>query len=255
MIRVFVLGLMLFFHNPLLSQEIILDQTASLEQAYIDSVKSENLLPMNDLNTESGYVLYQSEISTESQSTELELENVRDYAAVYVDGKLTGTLTDSHKKISLETTPGKHQLQLYVENIGRITYGPEILDNSKGLFGSVTLNGEEIRNWTITPINVRNCPVKNLTFSPDTNSQSPCFYKGTFNVSSVRNTNLDISGWGMGEVWINNKYLGAYWEQEKQQSIKIQASDLVQGNNEIVVFELKNNQKKTMKLSETPVFK
>ena len=30
---------------------------------------------------------------------------------------------------------GIHKLSIYTENIGRITYGPEILDNSKGIYG------------------------------------------------------------------------------------------------------------------------
>ncbi|RZK89952.1 MAG: hypothetical protein EOO98_09330, partial [Pedobacter sp.] len=86
-------------------------------------------------------------------------------------------------------------------------------------------------------------------------SEAPSFYKGTFELNTLKNTYLDISGWGMGEVWVNNKYVGSYWEEEKQRSILISSENLVQGKNEVVVFEMKNNQQKTMKLSETPIFK
>lgn len=255
MIRALIWMLVIPFPVSLIAQEIRLDERGSLEQVYMKMVKSENLLPMNDLNVESGYVLYRAEVTTGSEKAELELENVRDYAAVYMDGKLQGTLTGNSKKIVLETVPGKHQLQLYAENIGRITYGPEILDNSKGLFGDVTLDGKDIENWTIIPLNIRNYPVGSLTFDMTADTEGPCFYKGIFHVNSSRSFYLDISGWGMGEVWLNNNYLGSYWEQEKQQSIQIQPDQLVQGKNELVVFELKNNLQKTMKLSETPVFK
>ena len=64
-------------------------------------------------------------------------------------------MTDSRKTLTLHAEAGSHALQLYVENIGRITYGPEILDNSKGLFGSVRLGGEEVAGWRITPLEVR----------------------------------------------------------------------------------------------------
>lgn len=255
MIRVSLLILIAFFPISLISQEITLDKKAVLEQVYKDSFQSENLLPMNDLNMEFGYVLYQSEITTESENAQLELENVRDYAVVYIDGKLQGTLNNNKKKIILKTLEGKHKLQLYGENIGRITYGPEILDNSKGLFGSSTLDGEDIKNWTMIPLNIKDCSFEKLTFSTDITGELPCFHKGTFNVSSLQNFYLDISGWGMGEVWINNKYMGSYWEQDKQQSIQIQSNDLKLGENEIVVFELKNNQQKTMKLVNNPIFK
>jgi len=250
-----ILSLGMLASQVLHAQEITLNKKASLTQAYLPAVESEQLLPMNDLNVEFGYVLYQTEIVTQSESEELELENVRDYAAVYVDGKLQGTLTDQRKKMPIKTEPGKYLLQIYVENIGRITYGPEITDNSKGLFGGITLDGNDVENWKMLPLNVRKFPVKNLQFDSDLNDANPGFYKGTFNLESVENTYLDISGWGMGEVWINGKYLGSYWEEEKQRSILIPTEDLEKGENEIVVFELKHHQQTTMKLSQTPVFK
>lgn len=245
----------MFASQTLIAQEITLNQKASLEQVYIKAIAAEGLLPMNDLNMDLGYVLYQSEIVTQSENEELELENVRDYAVVYVDGKLQGRITDNKKKIAIKTNPGKYLLQIYVENIGRITYGPEITDNAKGLFGEITLAGNDIENWKMIPLNINKYPIKNLVFEKRVDAEVPGFYKGTFQLNIVKNSYLDISGWGMGEVWLNQKYVGSYWEEEKQRSILIPSENLVSGENEIVVFELKNNQQKTMKLSQTPVFK
>lgn len=239
----------------LLAQEISLDKKVSLEPVYLKTVEAERLLPMNELDMEFGYVLYEAEITKAAESEELLLENVRDYAVVYVDGKLQGTLTDRNKKIAINGKPGRYLLQLYVENIGRITYGPEILDNAKGIFGDITLDGNDIESWKMTPLNIKNFDVDKLNFGQNEHTPTPGFYKGTFNVDAVKNTYLDISGWGMGEVWVNNKYVGAYWEEEKQKSILIPSENLSQGTNELLVFELKNNQQKTMKLSQTPVFK
>lgn len=253
--RVSMLIVMFIFQIPLIAQEIILDKKASLEQVYTDTFESDNLLSMNDLDVEIGYVLYESVITTKSNNEELEFENVRDYAVVYVDGNFQGTVSNNKKKVNIETIAGEHKLQLYVENIGRITYGPEILDNSKGLFGNVTLDGEDLIKWKMTTLNIRNCSPENLIFDNDIQSQIPCFHKGKFKLTELKNVYLEISGWGMGEVWINNKYMGAYWEQEKQQSIKIQSDDLVLGENEIVVFELKNNNQNKMKLVNKPIFK
>ncbi|RZK58494.1 MAG: hypothetical protein EOO87_00040 [Pedobacter sp.] len=255
MLRRIALGVTMLASQALVAQEIILDQKASLEQVYNKVVEAENLVPMNDLNVEFGYVLYQSEITTQSDSEDLELENVRDYATIYVDGKLQGRMTDNNKKIAIKTTPGKYMLKIYVENIGRITYGPEITDNSKGLFGGITLNGNEITNWKMIPLNIKKYPVKDLKFQNRTATHEPGFYKGKFELNAAKNNYLDISGWGMGEVWVNQKYVGSYWEEEKQQSILIPSANLVQGENEIIVFELKNTQQKKMKLSQTPVFK
>lgn len=249
------LGLTLIGSQALMAQEIVFNKKASLDQAYQKAVEAEDLLPMNDLNMEFGYVLYQTEITTQAESEDLELENVRDYAVVYVDGKLLGRLTDNHKKIDIKTPAGKYLLQIYVENIGRITYGPEITDNLKGLFGEVTLAGNKILNWKMIPLMIKQYPVKNLVFEDRKETALPGFYKGNFKIDEIKKTYLDITGWGMGEVWVNQKYIGSYWEEEKQQSILITSEDLVKGENEIVVFELKNNRQKTMKLSQIPVFK
>src|SRR5690606_23172481 len=125
MVRITVIILILLSYIRSTAQEITLNKETTLEQVYMESVVSGSLLPMNDLGVEFGYVLYRSVITTETERTELRLENVRDYAVVYVDDKLQGTLTDDNKKIVLDIEPGEHQIELYVENIGRITYGPE----------------------------------------------------------------------------------------------------------------------------------
>ena len=255
MFRMIVLGVVMLLHNLLLAQEIRLDKKAAVAQVYLTPVESESLLSMNELDMETGYVLYEAEIITEAETAALELENVRDYAVVYVDGELQGTVTAHRKRLTIKTKPGKYLLQIYVEHIGRITYGPEITDNAKGLFGEITLAGVDLQHWKMTPLNVKNYPIGDLAFESRDSVQTPGFYKGTFEVNVLTNTYLDISGWGMGEVWLNKKYLGSYWEEEKQRSLFIPSEGLVRGKNEIVVFELKNNQQKVMKLSETPVFK
>ena len=249
------LGLTLIGSQAIMAQETVFNKKASLNQAYQKAVEAEDLLPMNDLNMEFGYVLYQAGITTQAESEELELENVRDYAAVYVDGKFLGRLTDNQKKIDIKTTLGKYLLQIYVENIGRITYGPEITDNSKGLFGAVTLAGNKVINWKMIPLTIKQYPVKDLVFEDRKETAVPGFYKGNFKIDELKKAYLDITGWGMGEVWVNQKYIGSYWEEEKQQSILIRPEDLVKGENEVVVFELKNNRQKSMKLSQIPVFK
>ena len=87
-------------------------------------------------------------------------------------------------------------------------------------------------------------------------SSIPCFRKGGVTVSNpAQETFLDVSGWGMGEVWINGQYLGAYWEENTEKTLEIPAGALIAGNNEIVVFELKNNEQASMTLTDKPIFK
>ena len=239
------------------AQELKMTECAPLTQVYGETVESDELLPMNDAGVEFGYALYEAGITLPEGTAVLELENVRDYAAVYLDGTFRGTMTDCRKTLELKTEPGPHTLQLYVENIGRITYGPEILDNSKGLFGQARVGGETVGGWKITPLEVRDADPESLGFGPIGTCEVPCFRRGRFDWAAQEGTvYLDVSGWGMGEVWINGCYLGSFWDEEKQQSILIPAGILTQTGNRIVVFDLKNNDPgATMRLSGKPVFK
>lgn len=252
--RSIVFLISLLFLASLSAQEIRMTETASPEQIYGEVQESQELLPMNELGMEFGYVLYEAFVTVETEQPVLAIENVRDYASVYVDGKLQGWLTDHKKSLTLPLPAGKHTLQLYVENIGRITYGPEILDNSKGLFGSITLADAEIENWKIVPLLVRECAVNELNFTSQVTNGTPCFYKGTFEMNTLKDIHLDISGWGMGEVWVNGHYVGSYWEQNAQHSVPLPATALQQGKNTLIVFELKNNNKQVMHLSEKAIF-
>ena len=167
------------------AQELKMTECAPLTQIYGEVSESDELLPMGDVGVEFGYVLYQAAITVPAGEAALELENVRDYAAVYLDGVFQGTLTDNRKTLVLKAETGQHTLQLYVENIGRITYGPEILDNSKGLFGEARLGGETIAGWTITPLEVRDTDPETLEFEALGPCNTPCFRRGQFDDPAV----------------------------------------------------------------------
>ena len=123
--------------------------------------------------------------------------------------------------------------------------------------GEARLGGETIAGWTITPLEVRDADPEALEFEALGPCNTPCFRRGQFDRAAHEGAvYLDVSGWGMGEVWINGHYLGSFWDEEKQQSILIPAEILAEKGNRIVVFDLKNNDPgATMRLSDKPVFK
>lgn len=254
--RILLLLFLLNLNASVFSQEIQMTEMASLEQVYGEKQESPTALSMNDLGMDNGgYVLYEAKVTTTTESVTLCVENIRDYAAVYIDGNLKGELTDEKKELSFHLSTGKHLLQIYVENIGRITYGPEILDNSKGLFGTITFNKKKVEEWKMIELQINDCEVNKLNFTAIVPTEKPCFFKGKFLLDTPSDTHLNISGWGMGEVWINGSYMGTYWEEYPQQSIQIPADTLVKGENEVVIFELKNNRKRVMSLSDKVIFK
>lgn len=238
------------------AQEIVMDESAALTQVYGESVRSDALLPMNDLGMEAGYVLYETDITVDEDGEQtLSVENVRDHAAVCLDGQLLGGLSDGKKELVFRSEAGAHKLRIYVENIGRVTYGPEILDNSKGIFGSITLNDTDLEQWNMIPLRIRDCSVSALRFGPRQTDGLPCFRRGQFTVDAVGDVYVDVSGWSMGEIWINGQYIGTYWEENSQQTLQVPKEILSKGNNSIVAFELRNSGKASMRLTDAVVFK
>ena len=203
------------------SQQVSLEKYAPC--LFGDTMESSTLLSMNDMGMEFGYMLYEADVVTETPDPVLEVENIRDYAAVYWDGRFAGELDDSHKSLPLKAVEGAHKLQIYVENKGRITYGPEILDNSKGLFGRAMLDGIDIEAWRITPINLWDGASGALKFRDVSDcSQLPGYWMGNFDKAALDGANyVDMTGWGMGEVWINGQYAGSYWEKSGLRTVEI----------------------------------
>ena len=80
-------GLSLLFSLLASAQEIRIREKASMEQVYGETQESEELMSMNDLGVDFGYMLYEASVTTDTEECELEIENVRDFATVYVDGK------------------------------------------------------------------------------------------------------------------------------------------------------------------------
>lgn len=57
---------------------------------------------------------------------------LRDYAVVYVDGEKVGVLNRNTKTYEMEIeVPFNAELQILVENMGRINYGSEIIHNTE----------------------------------------------------------------------------------------------------------------------------
>lgn len=238
------------------AQELKMTGSALLTQVFGESVESDEPLPMNDLGMEFGYVLYEAEVTLSGGDAELELANVRDYAAVYLDGEFRGTMTDRRKTLTLHAEAGSHALQLYVENIGRITYGPEILDNSKGLFAaSVSAAkrspaGGSRRSKSAMPTRSRSIS------GPLGPCNVPCFRRGYFDCAAGTASISTCRDGGWARCGSTAVILGAFWDEEKQQSIRIPDDVLETKGNRIVVFDIRNNDPDAaMRLSDKPVFK
>jgi beta-galactosidase len=158
---------------------------------------------------------------------------------VFINGKRAGILDRRTKQDSLTVTlpKGKVQLDILVENLGRINFGPYLLKNTKGITDKVTFAGTELKNWKMFGLPFDDISKMKLT-AGKLQANEPVIKKGTFKLDKVADTYLDMSKWGKGVVWVNGHNLGRYWNKGPQQTLYLPAEWLKKSNNNIVVLEL-----------------
>ena len=253
--------------NPVIEiPSIKLNQVADL-LAYTERMQPETSadpLTFEQLNQGYGYVLYTRRFNQPISGT-LEIPGLRDFAVVYVDGEKAGVLNRNTQTYSMEIeVPFNSTLQILVENMGRINYGSQITENSKGIISPVTIAGKKITGgWNMYKLPMSQAPecgkMGSCTF---TNSaaqaaklkDSPVIYEGTFTLDKTGDTFIDMEEWGKGIIFINGKNIGRYWEVGPQQTLYIPGVWLKKGENKIVIFEQLNESPKTeVKTVKTPV--
>lgn len=202
-------------------------------------VKNTKPLTFEDLNQDYGFVLYHTVVNGGVQGL-LKINQLRDYGLIYVNGERAGILDRRFKQDSLILTlpKGKVALDILVENLGRINFGPYLLDNKKGITQSVTFNGKELKGWQMYSL-----PFNNKTsFTPKilqkTAKNQPVVRKGVLKLTRVSDTYFDMQNWGKGCVWVNGHNLGRYWSVGPQQTLYVPAEWLKKGDNEVIVLEL-----------------
>ncbi|SHG44581.1 beta-galactosidase [Flavobacterium fluvii] len=206
----------------------------------ISSVIEDNPLTFEQLNQGNGYVWYSKKF-TQPISGKLELKGLRDYAIVYVNGIKVAELNRYYKKYDCEIDiPFNATLDIVVENMGRINYGPQINENNKGIISPVIINGETITgDWEMYKLPMTDVP--NLAkHKSSAKTNRPTLYQGSFNLAKTGDTFLDMRDWGKGIVFVNGINIGRYWSVGPQQTLYLPGCWLKKGKNDIVIFEQKN---------------
>ena len=200
------------------------------------AVTAEHPRSMETFGQSYGYILYRKEL-TGPVAGQLVVDDLRDYAAVYLNHKLQGTLDRRFKQTQLTITvpAGPVTLDILVENTGRINYGAQIQEGQAGITRSVSLAGHELSGWQVyclpmtSPDGLKDWQKKAIA--------GPAFHRGTFTLASAADTYLDVSQLGKGFVWVNGHNLGRTWGIGPQQSLFLPAAWLQKGANQVVVFD------------------
>lgn len=220
----------------------------------VKPVVNDTPMSFEELGQGHGYVLYSKSFNQPIQGL-LQINGLRDYALVYINGKKAGELSRQDKKYYMEVNiPFNGRLDILVENMGRINYGADIVNSTKGIISPVTINDYEITGgWKMYSLPFDKVP--DLSKSAAKNVAGlPVFYTATVAVDKPGDVFLDMQGWGKGIVFVNGIHIGRYWKVGPQQTLYVPGCWLKKGQNEIVIFEQQNDVvQKNVKTASEPV--
>jgi len=220
--------------------------SASLWDNLPAPVISHDLETMEDLDQAYGYILYRTALTVDA-SGDLVIDGLHDFALIYVNGKLVGSLDRrlGQTRLPLRISRGPRpamgdRLDVLVENAGRINYSVELRKERKGITGSVTLNGTSLHDWKIYALPLTDS--SSLKYGSAPCAAAPCFYRGSFNAAAsgtaAADTFLDTAGWNKGFVWLNGRPLGRMWNIGPQRTLYVPGVWLKPQNNEVIVLDL-----------------
>jgi len=196
-----------------------------------------------------GLVLYRTKL-VGRKSGKLIITDLHDYAQVFVDGKLIGTIDRrlGEKSLDLPASAGvtagfgeasaSPTLDILIEGMGHINFAQDIIDR-KGITDRVTLSGMTLTNWDVFLLPLADKWVTTLApKAPAAPTKPGVFFKGTFALDATADTFIDMAGYKKGVVWVNGHNLGRYWDIGPQTKLYCPASWLRKGQNTVVVLDL-----------------
>lgn len=219
----------------------------------LSATNTEAPVTMNELGVHTGYVLYRTTLPGSGDGLLHFTGGVGDRAQVFVDGASVGVLErERHDEtLSVRVPHAGAVLEVLVENMGGVNYGPRI-GAPKGLLGPVSFQGAELRGWECRAVPLDNLAAVPFGPSGATTDAVPAFHRGTFEVDAPADTFLALPGWTKGQAWVNGFHLGRYWNRGPQHTLYVPAPVLRPGTNELVLLELHATTGTRAQLTDTP---
>ncbi|MER7953354.1 beta-galactosidase family protein [Streptomyces sp. NPDC096030] len=196
-------------------------------------------LTFEELGVDRGLVRYRLEVPGPRRPYPLSVSGLRDRAVVYVDGVRAGVLT-SQDAVLPEPVAGPAVVELWVESLGRVNYGPRQAE-PKGITGGVRherqyLHGVRSRGLRLDAFEA--AAVAKVPFRPVADGKLPGLHRAEVQVSGPGDAALSLPGGTRGFVWVNGFCLGRYWSAGPQESLFVPGPVLREGANDVWVLEL-----------------
>lgn len=210
-------------------------------------------VPMEKLDQGYGFILYRCHIRGPREELPLNISGLHDRAHIFVNGEFRGIQyrNDTESKVRIRVPAEGIVLEILVENMGRVNYGPYMLDR-KGIDGSVRLGQIVPSHWEAVTLPLDN--IEKVNFGPvKPFIGRPQLLRGKFTVEGApEDTFVRMDGFKKGVIFINGRCLSRYWEIGPQKTAYLPAPFLKEGENELVVLELDGRRKLSALLTDTP---
>lgn len=223
-----------------------------------EKVESKYPLTMEELEHYYGYVLYRTKINQFDEESILKVVDASDRVQVFVNEEYVTTQYqyDIGNDISIVANPGELQVDLLIENIGRVNYGYKLLGEAqrKGIRTGVMHDKHFVNDWEQYKIDFSK--VDALDFDKEWIENTPGFYQFEFDLSEVtmEDTYLDVSQFGKGIVLVNGFNIGRYWNAGPTESLYIPKHLLNEGLNKITLFETEGISADEIRLVDEPLY-
>ncbi|MFF7749975.1 beta-galactosidase family protein [Streptomyces sp. NPDC007971] len=191
-----------------------------------------------ELGVGRGLVRYEVGVPGPRQPYPLTVRGLRDLAVVYVDGERAGVLTEDEPRLK-EPVAGPARVELWVESLGRVTYGPRC-GEAKGITGGVLHERQYLHGVRARGLDLEAFAdgVEAVPFGAPPGAGAPGLYRGTVTVRGAGDARLELPDWTRGFAWVNGFGLGRYWSVGPQRSLYVPGPVLREGENEVWVLEL-----------------
>ena len=209
---------------------------------------------MEQLGQDFGYLLYSTEIQGPFEPLDLIFNQLHDRAHIFINGKLAGIRERSRRmdEVLIEADYGETvKLEILVENMGRVNYGPKLFDQ-KGIVGGIRLKQRYLFGWDHYCLPMED--LSSLCWHQAKPAKVPTFYKGTLTVEGKPcDTFLKLEHFEKGFCLVNGFNVGRYFNSAgPQKTLYIPAPVLKEGKNEIIVFESDRCEQPTIEFLDTP---
>ncbi len=210
-----------------------------------------------DIGQSFGYTLYSSVVRGPREELKLGYSCLHDRAVFYFDGKYVGTVERSRREDNIVMRAlGKDEevrVDILVENMGRINYGPLMGDN-KGITG-VKFGQQYHFGWDMFPLEMDD--LTKVPFEANSSgAEKPSFMRGKLIIDDEpADTFIRLDDFHHGFVVVNGFNLGRYYtDAGPQKTLYCPAPMLKKGENEIIVFEMDSSSSNVIEFTDTPDF-